>query len=123
MIPTLCGSFKVNFHLSVDVNNSLSFQVIKALEKAPKQSQRTLSERCGVSLGSIHYCLNALIEKGYVKAQNFKNAQNKLAYAYILTPLGLNLKKELTIAFLKHKQAEYLALQKEIRALKKDLAQ
>ena len=105
------------------MNDSLSFQVIKALEKSPEQSQRALSERCGVSLGSIHYCLNALIEKGYVKAQNFKNAQNKLAYAYILTPAGINLKKELTIAFLRRKQAEYEALQQEIKALEEDLAQ
>jgi EPS-associated MarR family transcriptional regulator len=104
------------------VNDTLSFQVIKALEKAPEQSQRALSERCGVSLGSIHYCLNALIEKGYVKAQNFKNAQNKLAYAYILMPAGINLKKELTIAFLRRKQAEYEALQQEIKALEEDLA-
>ena len=95
---------------------------MKALEKAPEQSQRALSERCGVSLGSIHYCLNALIEKGYVKAQNFKNAQNKLAYAYILTPAGINLKKELTVAFLRRKQAEYEALQQEIKALEEDLA-
>ena len=94
---------------------------MKALEKAPEQSQRALSERCGVSLGSIHYCLNALIEKGYVKAQNFKNAQNKLAYAYILTPAGINLKRELTIKFLRHKQEEYEALQQEIKALEKDL--
>ena len=96
---------------------------MKALEKAPEQSQRALSERCGVSLGSIHYCLNALIEKGYVKAQNFKNAQNKLAYAYILTPAGINLKKELTVAFLRRKQAEYKALQEEIKALEEELAQ
>ena len=87
---------------------------MRALEKAPEQSQRALSERCGVSLGSIHYCLNALIEKGYVKAQNFKNAQNKLAYAYILTPAGINLKKELTIAFLRRKQAEYEALEEDL---------
>jgi len=106
----------------IDMNNTLSFQVIKALEKAPEQSQRALSEQCGVSLGSVHYCLNALIEKGYVKAQNFKNAQNKLAYAYILTPAGINLKKELTVAFLRRKQAEYEALQKEIAALQKELA-
>lgn len=104
------------------MNKSLSFLVIKALEKAPEQSQRALSEQCGVSLGSIHYCLNALIEKGYVKAQNFKNAQNKLAYAYILTPTGINLKKELAVAFLWRKQAEYEALQKEIAALQEDLA-
>ena len=62
------------------------------------------------------------MEKGYVKARNFKNAQNKLAYAYILTPSGINLKKELTLAFLKRKQAEYVALQQEIKALEKDLA-
>lgn len=122
LIPTPCGSFKMKFNQSVDVNNSLSLQVIKALEKAPQQSQRALSKRCGVSLGSIHYCLNALIEKGYVKAHNFKNAQKKLAYAYILTPSGIKLKKELTIAFLRRKQAEYEALQLEIKALEEDLA-
>ena len=104
------------------MNQELSIKIIRELEKAPEQSQRRLSKRCGVSLGSIHYCINALMEKGYVKARNFKNAQNKLAYAYILTPSGINLKKELTKAFLKRKQAEYEALQKEIKALEKDLA-
>ena len=105
------------------MNQELSIKIIRELEKAPEQSQRALSKRCGVSLGSIHYCINALVEKGYVKARNFKNAQNKLAYAYILTPSGINLKKELTLAFLMRKQAEYEALQKEIKALKEDLAQ
>ena len=103
------------------MNDTLSFQVMKALEKAPEQSQRALSERCGVSLGSIHYCLNALIEKGYVKTRNFKNAKNKLAYAYILTPSGMRIKKDLTLAFLKRKRAEYDALQKEILELEQDL--
>ena len=95
---------------------------MKVLEKEPKQSQRALSQRCGVSLGSVHYCINALVEKGYVKAKGFKNAQNKLAYAYILTPSGLNLKKELAVAFLRRKQLEYEILQLEIKALKEDLA-
>ena len=66
--------------------------------------------------------MNALVEKGYVKAKNFKNAQNKLAYAYMLTPSGIALKKELTVAFLRRKQAEYEALQEEIKALEEDLA-
>lgn len=103
------------------MNTELSIKLIKELERVPEQSQRALSQSCGVSVGSIHYCLNALIEKGYVKARNFKNAQNKMAYAYILTPAGLNLKTELTLAFLKRKQAEYEALQKEIKALEEDL--
>jgi EPS-associated MarR family transcriptional regulator len=104
------------------MNQELSIKIIRELEKSPQQSQRALSERCGVSLGSIHYCLNALLEKGYVKARNFKNAQNKLAYAYMLTPSGINLKKELTLAFLRRKQEEYEALQQEIKALEEDLA-
>ena len=122
MIPSLCGSFNLKLYPLLDVNNFLSFQLIKELEKAPVQSQRGLSKQCGVSLGSVHYCLKALIEKGYVKAQNFKNAQNKLAYAYILTPAGINLKKELAVSFLLSKQAEFEALQKEIKALEEDLA-
>lgn len=103
------------------MNKELSIKIIRELEKAPKQSQRSLSESCCVSLGSIHYCLNALVKKGYVKAKNFKNAQNKLAYAYILTPSGINLKKELTVAFLKRKQVEYKKLQREINILKAEL--
>ncbi len=105
------------------MNQRLSIEVMRKLENQPEQSQRALSEACGVSLGSIHYCLNALIKKGYVKANNFKNAQNKLAYSYILTPSGLNQKRELTIAFLKRKQFEYDALQLEIKALEEDLKQ
>ena len=103
------------------MNDELSIKLIKALEKTPEQSQRALSESCGVSLGSIHYCLKALIGKGYVKAQNFKNSKNKLAYAYILTSRGLTLKKELTVAFLKRKQLDYEALRKEIKALEWEL--
>ena len=95
---------------------------MRELERVPEQSQRALSERCGVSLGAIHYCLSMLIAKGYVKANNFRSAQNKLAYAYILTPSGMRIKKDLTLAFLKRKQAEYDALQKEILKLKQDLA-
>ena len=120
-IPTPFGSL-VDVFYNIFVNQELSIKIIRELEKAPEQSQRALSKRCGVSLGSIHYCINALVEKGYVKVSNFKNAQNKLAYAYILTPSGINLKKELTLAFLQRKQAEYEALQKEIKELEKDLA-
>lgn len=105
------------------MNEELPIKLIRELEQAPDQSQRSLSERCGVSLGSINYCLNELIKKGYVKSSNFMNAQNKLTYAYIPTPAGLNHRKELTIAFLKLKQAQYKALQEEIGLLERDLNQ
>lgn len=94
---------------------------MQVLEKAPAHSQRALSVDCGVSLGSVHYCLSALIDKGHVKAHNFKNSKNKLSYVYTLTPTGLNRKKELALAFLRLKQKEYATLQKEIKALKEEL--
>lgn len=103
------------------MNDELSIKLFRELEKSSEQSQRVLSQSCGVSLGTIHYCLTALIEKGYVKTRNFRNAQNKLAYAYVLTPSGMRIKKDLTLAFLKRKRAEYDALQKEILKLEKDL--
>ena len=105
------------------MNFDLSIKIIKEIQKNPGQSQRRLSKSCGVSLGSVNYCIKALVEKGYVKSKNFRNAHNKLAYAYILTPSGINLKKELTIAFLKRKQAEYVALQQEIKELVEELVQ
>ena len=116
----LCGSYLKIFIL---MNFDLSIKIIREIQREPAQSQRALSKRCGVSLGSIHYSINALMKKGYVKAKNFRNAQNKLAYAYILTPSGINLKKELTVAFLKRRQAEYVLLKNEIKALEEDLEQ
>lgn len=105
------------------MNFDLSIKIIREIHKNPVQSQRALSKNCGVSIGSIHYCIKALASKGYVKLKNFRNAQNRLAYAYVLTPSGINLKKELTVTFLKRKQAEYVALQLEMRELEDDLAQ
>lgn len=103
------------------MNVELSIKLLRELERLPEQSQRALSGRCGVSLGSVHYCLNALIAKGYVKVNNFRNAQNKIVYAYILTPSGMRTKKDLTLAFLKRKQAEYGELQREIKVLEQGL--
>ena len=99
----------------------LEIKLMNALEAESRQSQRRLSEACGVSLGTIHYCLNALIEKGFVKAQNLKNSGNKLAYAYILTPSGINHKRKITIAFLKRKKHEFDILKKEIALFEDDL--
>jgi len=105
------------------MNTHLSLKIIRQIQKQPAQSQRGLSGQCGVSLGSIHCCLKELIKKGYIKAKNFKNAKNKVAYSYILTASGITLKKKLTMKFLQRKQEEYGILQQEIKELEEDLAQ
>lgn len=105
------------------MNFDLSIKIIREIQKDPAQGQRTLSKNCGVSLGSVNYCINVLVKKGYLQAKNYKNAQNKIAYTYNLTPSGVDLKKGLTLEFLKHKRAEYDLLKQEIKMLKEELSQ
>jgi EPS-associated MarR family transcriptional regulator len=99
----------------------ITYKVIKLIEQNAEISQRTLSKELGVSLGKVNYCLRALIDKGWVKAKNFKNSQNKLAYRYVLTPEGIQKRTELTSRFLKRKLAEYERLQQEIENLRDEV--
>ena len=66
--------------------------------------------------------LRALVEMGLLTARNFRSNQNKLAYAYLLTPSGIAQKAELTRGYLERKTAEYEALKDEIELLQADLA-
>lgn len=100
-----------------------SFKILSAIAKSPPHSQRGLSQAIGMSLGTVNFCLNALIKKGLVKVENFKNNDNKLAYAYLLTPKGVKEKSKLTAKFLRYKMQEYEQLHKEIFALEAELAE
>ena len=99
----------------------LQFQVLRRLHESPDLSQRTLAKELGASLGSINYCFQALMEKGWIKMQNFSHSQHKLGYAYLLTPAGISEKSRLTLSFLRRKQAEYEDLQREIDVLQAEL--
>jgi EPS-associated MarR family transcriptional regulator len=99
----------------------IHLKVLRHLEDNPEVSQRELAELLGVSLGKTNYCLKALINKGLVKAKNFKNNANKRAYLYILTPKGIETKTKISVQFLKRKIIEYEALNKEIQQLKSEL--
>src|SRR3989338_6679821 len=96
------------------MDDDTHYRLLRLLEANPELSQRDLARELGTSLGKINYCLNALIEKGWVKAQNFRNSRNKLAYAYLLTPQGIEQKAKLTVRFLRRKIAEYNTLETEI---------
>ena len=97
------------------------FRVLRLLQENPEMSQRELAEAVGVSVGGIHYVLNALIDKGLVKLGNFTAAEDKRRYAYVLTPKGISRRAILTKEFLARKMAEYEALREEIEALRSDL--
>jgi EPS-associated MarR family transcriptional regulator len=95
-------------------------KILKKLQDDPQISQRDLARDLGISLGRANYCLRALMEKGLIKANNFKNNRNKKAYMYLLTPRGVAEKARATARFLEIKVAEYEALQREIAALRRD---
>jgi EPS-associated MarR family transcriptional regulator len=96
-------------------------QVLRLLQTNPRVNQRGLADALGISLGKTNYCLKALMSKGLIKVQNFRSSDNKLAYAYLLTPSGMAEKSKLTAKFLKRKLAEYESLQAEIEQLKTEI--
>ena len=104
-----------------DQSQEIHLKVLRELEENPEITQRELAERLGVSLGKANYCLNALIEKGFIKARNFKNSRHKSAYLYVLTPRGLEAKASISIAFLRRKMREYEQLRQEIAQLEREV--
>jgi EPS-associated MarR family transcriptional regulator len=97
-------------------------KILNLLAAEPDINQRELAERLGVSLGKANYLLKALLEKGHLKADNFRRSDNKLAYLYLLTPEGAAAKLKLTRAYLIRKETEYLALKDEIAQMRIDMA-
>jgi EPS-associated MarR family transcriptional regulator len=98
------------------------YRLLKLLNENPTLSQRQLADETGVSLGKVNYCLKALIKTGLIKVDNFQKSNNKVAYAYLLTPKGIAAKAKITVDFLKRKQNEYDSLVQEIEVLKQEAA-
>ena len=100
--------------------NDIHLDLLRKLEVNPEYTQRELSKEMGVSLGKINYCMKKLIEKGWIKLSNFGRNRNKVGYAYLLTPKGIEEKTKLTYVFLKIKMEEYEMLKNEISILQQD---
>ena len=103
-------------------NEEIKYKALKLLEATPELSQRQLSAALGVSLGKTNYVLKSLMDVGQVKLNNFRGSNNKLSYAYVLTPAGIIEKAAITVRFLARKQLEYAELQTEIQALRHEVA-
>lgn len=103
------------------LSDEARYKILKALESNPGISQRQLAVELGVSLGKVNFCINALIQKGLIKARNFTRSDNKKHYLYVLTPSGIENKLALTKGFLASKSAEYSALKSEIEELQREI--
>jgi EPS-associated MarR family transcriptional regulator len=107
--------------VSADTDAAAMLEALRLLAARPELSQRQLSRALGLSLGKTHYVLHALLDKGLVKIENFKRSDNKLAYAYLLTPKGFRTKLQLTRAFLVRKEAEFELLRTTITQLRQEV--
>ena len=104
------------------LDHSADLELLRLLEQHPEYSQRQLSRELGLSLGKTHYLLRALLDKGLVKAQNFRRSGNKIGYLYVLTPSGVRRRLQMTHSFLARKELEYESLRSQIAVLRQELS-
>lgn len=105
------------------LTHEVRYRLLKYLDEHPEATQRELARELGVSVGKVNYCLKALMEKGWIKARNFRNSNHKSAYLYVLTPKGIEEKVSVTTSFLRRKIAEYDVLRQEIDRLNAEVEQ
>ena len=103
------------------IEEDLHLQVLRLLEREPDMSQRQLARALGLSVGKTHYALRAVLDRGWVKAQNFRRSDNRSAYLYKLTPNGLQEKAHLAYGLLQRKRAEHETLMDEIEQLRAEV--
>jgi len=96
---------------------ALHYKLMKLIERRPEISQRELAAELGLSLGKVNYCLKAFIARGLVKVNNFRRSDNKRAYAYLLTPKGIEEKARVTVRFFRRVETEYESLKQEMENL------
>ena len=104
-------------------SEELELAAMRAVSNAPAASQRSLALELGISLGKTNFLLRALLDKGLVKAENFRRSDNKMAYLYLLTPSGVVAKTRLTRQYLQRKEQEYAQLKAEIAELRCEVVQ
>jgi DNA-binding Lrp family transcriptional regulator len=75
--------------------NGHHLKLLKELSKDNKLSQRALSRKFGLSLGSVNYVLSNLVDAGYI---------------YILTPTGIKSRIQLSPDFLKRKEEAHILI-------------
>ena len=103
-----------------EISDDAKFQIMRLIDENPYISTRKIASKVGISNGAAFYLLNSLIDKGFIKFENFLHNKNKRNYVYLLTPIGIKEKYELTLRFLDRKKQEYEELRIEIQKLERE---
>ena len=93
------------------------YQILTEIVEDEKISQRKLSKKLGISLGTVNTLINKMIRDGMIKMEQVTKTQ----VAYMLTPMGLAEKAKKTVGYLKaHYRAIYETKEK-IKDILKEL--
>jgi EPS-associated MarR family transcriptional regulator len=99
----------------------IRYSLLKILARHSNLTQREMARKMEISLGKVNYCLSELAKKGLIKIKSFRDSGNKIRYAYLLTPRGMEEKARLTLGFLRRKMVEYKNMREEIEELAREV--
>lgn len=102
------------------LSDEMRLKLMRLFEAHPQASQRDAARELGISVGKVNYCLRALLHRGWIKANRFRNSRHKVAYRYLLTARGIEAKTALSVRFLRIKMREYEMLRGEIEELRRE---
>ena len=134
ILPSYCGSLPQSLFPKEGIDSYMTsrrsklqedtyFRVLRILQERPDVTQREIAHLLGVSTSGMNYCLNALIDKGWVKVHNFSESKNKFGYVYLITPSGFAEKTALTSRFLQRKLKEYEEMRAEIDSIRSEVSE
>ena len=88
-------------------------EVLEAVSKDQRITQRTLSSKLGIALGLTNIYLKRLVRKGYIKCVNLQS--NRILY--LITPKGIAEKTRLTYEFMDYSLHLYGQVRQHLRTV------
>ena len=104
-----------------EFSQDVEYYLLREIASRSEFTQLELAQKIGVSVGKVNHVLSALVQKGIVKMENFKQSKSKKGYLYLLTPNGINRKKVITLNFIRRKMDEYERLEREIAKARREI--
>ncbi len=100
-------------------DDEIVYKLLKSIEKSPKTNQRKLANELGISLGSVNYFLNDIIDKGLVSVSE-TTTNKRRACLYHLTPAGLTERAAVTMRYLQSLLQLQKSMNLEIETLREE---
>ena len=108
-------------NIKTKFSQDVEYYLLREIASRSEFTQLELAGKIGISVGKVNHVLTALIRKGIVKMDNFKQSKSKKGYLYLLTAKGIKEKKRITLNFIGRKMKEYESLEQEIGQARREI--